>query len=318
VKKFNTLSLGIMLALSACAQSMAFAAQSDDDKTLQEQASEFKVDGTRSITTQDLILEAMKSTSERDEYRDKEEVSNLRRKMYDAELDALESEKKLEVELFIKNNVPDYIVAAGEKAINAFILENFVDRDKNNPSSGKKIEKVWGSTDSALTAPQPVNVWEPVVTEVKVVDESYTEGTEGDESTEEGNGMTASEEKALSELGMTKAELEALMGGGSTQGTTPPTSTPDTNNADTNVFIIDIEVSNVAVMGMVREADISIEMSVVRSGEQRKVTRKIREVTPGYMFEVEGSRFEVISINQSQIIIENIDTGKTHREIINS
>jgi hypothetical protein len=274
------------------------------------------------ITTEKLVAGVVLNSEERDRLRNLDEVSSFAANANKSQIKKYESERDLLTMKFILKNVPDYVMAAGDKAVQSYILSNYVEKDNNNIASGISTENIWTSTDSALSLTPKTGAWKPIINNASELPEktgvTIAEGS-GETSS---NGVTEEELEAMKQLGLTEDELRAMLGGDVAPRTvTGPVAQAEPVNPEvliTSVTINEIEISRVVLMGNIQQADITLLMNASRGSESRRVTKSFRAVSPGYMFQVDDVRFEIIAINKSQVVIENVETKKSYRKLINS
>lgn len=316
----------ITLAVSFFISGLAHANQANEEKKLQEQASEFKVDkeGITTLSSDKMIKEIILSSQARDAFREDELMSNLATGTKLSELQLLETSKKYKIESFILENVPAHILASGEKVINAYIIENFIDK-KNNIASKDQIKTVWESTSDAISVPIVVSdTWSPTTTASTVAD-SKTVNTEDEPTIDKKNkdGLSKDELAALAELGMSEDDLKQMLSGDTTGPKEPEVknkaqdsnkhSSPDT---DGHIVLDKLSVERVVIMGKSLFADLKITFKQIKNGMQRTINRSFQSMEPGDIFQIENNQFELVSLNDKQIVIENLNTKRTSREII--
>jgi hypothetical protein len=274
------------------------------------------------VTTDKLVAEVELNSQERDRLRNLDEVSSFAANANESQIKMYESRRDLLTMEFILDNVPDYVIAAGDKAIQSYILSNYVEKDDSKSVSGISTENIWTSTDSALSLTPKAGAWKPIINSASELPEKTSTTITEDNNKPNSSGVTEEELETMRQLGLTEDELRAMLGG----DVAPKSVTgPDTQAKPatpeiliTSVTINEIEISRVVLMGKIQQADITLSMNASRGSESRRVTKSFRAVSPGYMFQVDDVRFEIIAINKSQVVIENVETKKSYRKLINS
>jgi hypothetical protein len=307
-RTMTSLAVMSMLTLSISATSAE-----TEKKTLHEQAEELKLNsGDNTVFTTDMLDDVLKTNGVRDKYREDEGMSILKKGVVTSEIELVEAEKKLIVAEFIKKNVPAEILASGEKAVASYISDNFV-REKNNHGPEKTI--IWHSTTSAISTPTPTST--VVAAKPRQIEKSNIQHP----SAIEGEKLSSVEAEALSQLGITEAELALMLNGDLTVETnksvTPikqPTKEPA--YVKTNVAIGDIKVERVVIMGKSHFADLRMSLNILNGSGQRQATRSFEKIGVGYIFSVEDISFELINLDSKQMVFENLETRKTFRKLI--
>lgn len=322
----NILKTSLALTIATLLTSGFALAQSEkEDKTLHNQAAEYKTATENSIVTEELINNSIIDTQERDSHRGIEEMNILAKNAIDSSIKKIESSKELAIQTFIFENVPASILASGEKAVSAYIQTNFIDNKGSMTSSPEQsIEVIWGGTDSALSIPEYNSEWDTVVKPVT----SPTQTVQGKElanpkNKNEDQGLSDEERDMIRELGLTEDELLIMMGGNASEK--PPTvennvvktiEVEDTV-AETNIIISEMTADRVVIMGKLSQADVDLEIQIIRGDKNRKLQKSFEGIKPGFLFEVDGTRFEFVSLNKNQIVFENLNTQKTFRSLLN-
>jgi hypothetical protein len=324
-------SLAITVA-TLLSSGFAFAQSEKEDRTLHNQAAEYKMATDNSIVTEELINNSIMDTQERDTHRGVEEMNNLEMNAIDSIIKKIESSKELAVQTFIFENVPASVLASGEKAVAAYIQTNFIDKKGGMASSPEQsIEVIWGGTDSALSIPEYNSGWDtvvkPVVSPTQIIQEEKQTSTKND-----AQGLSDEERDMIKELGLTEQELLIMMGGNANEK--PPKEDNSVVNADnavnavnavevkdvvteTNVVISEMTAERVVIMGKLSQADVDMEIQIIRGDKNRKIQKSFDGIKPGFLFEIDGTRFEFVSLNKNQIVFENLNTNKTFRSLLN-
>jgi len=287
------------------------------EASTQQQAAEFKIDtsGASTISTEKAIEESSAQGIIRDRFRHATVLSDIEREANDARLKAIEVERDMKAAEFIVDNVPPHILAAGDKAIQAYVAKNFVDV-ASTPKTDS-VKTVWESTSTAIAAP----VAQPASQKVtgpapQIQPQRATPGK---------SGLSEEERAALGQLGLSEGELADMFG----EKKAPPThekkekkdapkkSSNKKKVSPANVSITKIDVERVVIMGTSKFADVSLTLMNNSGGQQRRISRRFDKIGPGYIFSVEGAKFELVSLSEQQIVFENLTTKKTHQELIN-
>lgn len=301
----------------------ANAAKQDKEKSIKEQVSEFKVDdtGTTTLSDKEMIEKVLRDGVKRDSFREEEQMSILEYNAINAKSDKLDKQRELIVQEFIIENVPSHIIASGDKAINAYVNENFSGQSKKEPS--RRVSTLWESSTSAIAIPiTNQERWTPSISIVTPVQsETPPSTTAADEQ-----GLSDSDKNALAELGMTEADLKAMLGDDNpTKKDEPkevkkePEKSPEdkVDPQDKGHIVLDkIKVERVVIMGKSKFVDLNITFKQVIRGMQRTINKSFSNMEPGAIFQIENNQFELVSLNKNQIVFENLDTKKTFRELI--
>tara|TARA_B100000949_G_scaffold235465_1_gene258935 strand:- start:2864 stop:3853 length:990 start_codon:yes stop_codon:yes gene_type:complete len=328
VKTFNFTLLAITIALSASASVQAATKAKDEKSMLNEQAGEYRSTSSdaQNVVTKELLEEVGRGVALRDTYRDEEEINNIHRTSIEAETDRVKAEMALSRERFILENVPPEIQIAGSKEVSAYVQKYFVENAASKKGDGGELSVIWGSTDSTLSQPVKNDEWKPVIQNVSTqtqdpVPQKTTDTKAAAE--EEKVGLSDDEIKALEELGMSLDDIQAMAGNSPVKVESEskpkekiaPLPKPQ-DSMTANVVIDKIQVERSIIMGNLSEVDVSLSMQVIRGDERRKVNKRFLSIKPGYMFEVDGARFEMSALNRQQVVFENLDTGVSARGLI--
>ncbi len=312
IKKGLTVAISVALAFTIAPSAIA---KKQEDKTLHNQAAELnkQLAQASTIVTKQAMEKAEEEGAIRDGFRNQEVTNKLEQNAEQSELDKVNVQRDLAVSDFILKNVPHHILAAGPKSINAFILDNFVNKD--NGSGVSSVKTVWKSTSSAVSVPNSSRNWTPTVKEIEPDEPVVID----DPSTKTHGRLSKEEQEALSQLGLTEKELAEMLGDGEidvVQQPEPRKAQPPEETPQTNVVINNVDVNRVIIMGRSKFADVEISMQLISGQNKKKISRTFTKIKPGYMFEVEGVRFELVSLTQRQAVFENLETKKTYRKLI--
>lgn len=319
--KTLTISILALTVLSVCS-SNAFAAKKDDEKeSIKKQIEDFSVDkkGVQTISSQELLDKIIGPSLERDELREKTVMNNLKRDRSDSKISELKSLKKEKIEEFIIDNVPAHVLASGDTAIQSYVMENFTAPPKEDGEAG--VKTLWKSTTDAVSIPIVNNQnWtakvEPVSEPIQVIEKPMPNNK---------SGLAQDELAALAQLGITEEELAKMLGNDTPTKSEEvvdkvveekPKKTVKNEIQSANVIIEDIKVERVVIMGQSTFIDANIAFKELRGDLQRKISRKFSKIKEGAIFEVEGNRFELISIKKDQVVFQNIDTHRSYKKII--
>lgn len=310
-----TISIAVVSILAS-----AYSNASDTkSKKLHEQAKSYNV-ASDTISDPKKIEKAKKAMVIRDGFRDQTVMSNLEKDAQDAKLKLIISKMKLAKEGFILDNVPPEIMLSGDDAITQYIENNYISRN-----SGKKeeseVEVIWGSTSSALSIPNYAE-WEP---QIKMVEAPKTNVIKAPEPTikkAEIVPVSVSERDAMAELGLSQEEIDSLLGENKADKTKnaiekKSEKKTDTKEISSNVIIDSIEISRAVIMGKLTRANVKLEMLVIRGSQKKKVVKSFEKIKPGFLFEIDGSRFEFVSLDEKLAVFENLETQKTYRTLLN-
>lgn len=299
-----------------------YAKGDKENDSIKKQIEDFSVGkkGVQTISSQELLDKIEGPSRERDLLRESQVMSNLRRDSSESKIEEIKSLKEKKVEEFILNNVPAHILASGDSAVQAYIMENFtappIDEDKN------KVNTLWKSTNDAIAipitnssqnwAPQTQTVSEPI----QVIETA---------APEKDDGLDDKELTALAKLGITEEELAKMLGNekptkaSEVEQVKPepkPEKKAEVEVQSANVIIDDIKIERLVIMGKSTFIDANIQFKELRGDLQRKISRKFKKMKEGVIFEIEGNRFELISIKKDQVVFQNIDTHRSYRKIV--
>jgi hypothetical protein len=313
------LKIKLIAMAIACVFTSGLSAQEKTEPTKTERGYKTSKD---TVTTDKLVAEVELNSEERDRLRNLEEVSSFAANANESQIKMYESKRDLLTMEFILDNVPDYVMAAGDKAIQSYILSNFVEKNNGDSASGISTENIWASTDSALSLTPKTGAWKPTIDSASEAPEKSNITITEDNTEANSSGVTEEELETMRQLGLTEDELRAMLGGDvankAATGLAIQAEPVIPEALITSVTINEIEISRVVLMGKIQQADITLSMNASRGSESRRVTKSFRAVSPGYMFQVDDVRFEIIAINKSQVVIENVETKKSYRKLINS
>ena len=308
------------MTVYAAFSSVAEAAPKATDKDLQKQAEEFSVDkkGVTTLSSQELLDKVIGPSLERDELREETVMNNLRRDTTSSKLEELQSLRDKKIEAFIVNNVPDYVLVAGDKAINAYVMDNFV-APVNGEKETTKLTTVWKSTNDAISIPitEVPQLWSPTIVNVEpsIVVEEKSEKSELDNE----------EISALAQLGISEKELAEMLGNNGDDLKSPKAEDTQVDKkkaaeeqelAIGNVIIENISVKRIVMMGTSNFIDVDIDFKELRGDLQRKINKSFKKIKEGHLFEIEGNRFEVVSIEKNKVVFENLETRSSYRKLI--
>lgn len=314
--KHATLTLMIS-AIIFGGNAMAAAKNKGTDVSTQQQAAEFKIDtsGTNTISTEKAIEESAAQGIIRDRFRNATVLSDIEREASTAKLKAIEVERDMKAADFIVKNVPPHILAAGDKAIQAYVAKNFIDV-ATTPKTDS-VKTVWESTSTAISA--------PVAAPTSLKATLPAPQIQPQRATPDKAGLSSDERAALGQLGLSEGELADMFGekktaDASNQKEKKGAQKKPSNkkkSAPASVSITKIDVERVVIMGASKFADVSLTLTDSSNGQQRRISRRFEKVGPGYIFNVDGTKFELVSLSEQQIVFENLATKKTHQELIN-
>jgi hypothetical protein len=311
--RFLNRTITSLAVMSMLTFSVSAISAESEKKNLHEQAEELKLSGEgNTVFTTDMLDDVLKTNGVRDKYREDEGMSILKKGVVKSEIELVEAEKELIIAEFIKKNVPAEILASGEKAVASYISDNFV-REKNNNGPEKTI--IWHSTTNAISTPTLTTT--TVVTKPLHIEKNNIQNP----SAIEGEVLSTVEAEALSQLGITEAELALMLNGeltAETNKSVTPIKQPTKEPAyvKTNVAIGDIKVGRVVIMGKSHFADLRMSLNILNGSGQRQATRNFEKIGVGYIFSVEDISFELINLDSKQMVFENLETRKTFRKLI--
>lgn len=271
-----------------------------------------KVDGIKTVATPEMIREADNIGEIRDELRTSAQIDNMRIEDLVVKGEIQEGLRDLAVKTFINDNVPPHVIAMGDKAVQAYILENF-NQDKSTPEGVVK-NTVWESSRNVLSIPQPApSTWTPTVQSTGAVSSIVTDSAE---EPKEKNGLIVTDndqKKALEILNMDQEDLDKLFEG----SVEKPKLEIETEVKEpaapevANVVISNININQLVMIGNDSFIDATVKFEVLKAGKSRSVERQFTNLKPGSMFKVENDRFELSSITTDQVVFENLDKRKT-------
>lgn len=322
MKNFNSKSIAASVLLGLF--SMSSTAQEAESVT--EDAASYLQQIGDTIVTQELIDEARRANQRRDQLRDRSEIESLEDDAISSEISKLSSQRDLITLQFIVDNVPPYILAAGQSEVQSYINRTFINETENDHSlrqTAREPRVVWSSSETALTTPyQSENDWIPVINdsnsrsrptqatpepepETEVVAEPATPEPDREE-------LSREESQSLNALGITEEELARMFGD-------LPTEEPSSNNERTtevrsNATIDKMEIDRVVIMGRSSFVDVSLTMKLIRGSDTRNVKRDFSGVGVGYEFEVDGNTFMLESLNSRSVTFINKNSGAKFQE----
>jgi hypothetical protein len=313
--KYCALFASIVIA-TISTQSLAQNAVETESSIMDQEAATLKFDRENSVVTQEMIENALTSVKERDELRDAEDLSTMRTSAISAEINMHESYKKLKVVEFLSKKIPPEILAAGEKETQRFIQENFLD-NKNVSTPSGTVKTLWKSEENILTKPQVlVDTWETTITDAVRIENVTPEPVIATPMSVAQNTENVNQQESLNALGLTQEELEKMFGIESDNESPeePVASSPD--KMSSNVIISDIQVGRVVIMGKLKFINVDLKLNVVKGSQSKSIEKSFSEISPGYLFQIDSDRFELVSVDEKSVVFENIDTSITYRELL--
>jgi hypothetical protein len=317
----RTLTKSLIFPVAIMAISVTGAHAKDKKTDLQQETVVFDAGKGNTVTSETLLKELTKF-GERDNLRATEDLNVLKTNTHMSGINRIKSEKQKSVEKFILENVPVQYIAAGEAEVLAYIRTHFIDNKQRAQGSG--VVEAWASDDSALVAPSEYQAPVAVISRVG--------GQRDDSVIEIGPETPPAQEPIVRDdtkpdkqefpsdggvLGFTQDELTQLING-TPREVTPPKEQENSNaNTTVGVVIKDMTVDRAIVSKRLQKADITVNFTIVDNNDARQLKKTFNNVVPGYMFEVNGNRFEVVSIDSNRLVLENLNTGTTHTEIMN-
>lgn len=310
----------IPLILAACI-SATFAVQASATVDVDAKTDEtFSASSSNSISQKKMVEEALEQGVIRDTLRIKSEMSTLSQNAFTQEKANFLAEKEARVQKFILDNVPTHILAAGEQSVKLYIEKNFVDINAN-----AKVDTtprvVWSSTDSSMSIPVVQDVWTPlpqvaqaVAVPVPPLPQATEDKVVATVEQSKDKPLSSEQSEAVKKLGMTEDELLAMLNPKDLSMEKAPKATKQ-KFAD-GVKIDSIKVTRIVMMGASNFADVTIEGAEVQDGQQRKINTDIQKLEKGGFFNIENSKFEVVALNEEEIVIENVSTKKTFKSSI--
>jgi len=317
--KFSKLTLSIAI-VTVLSSGQSFGASSEKSNKLHEQALDYKIESD-TITEQAKIDKAKKKMVVRDGFRDVTVMSNLERDAKDSTIGLVSTKMELKKEQFILDNVPPEVMISGRDAVVQYIENNFVNNSANSPKEAS-VSKIWGSTDKALSIPN-YSEWEPEVKAVPVPMPTYIPAPIPEIKKATVLPVSSDERQAMAELGLSQDEIDSLLGKNSSDKTEAQKKSEkeaendDPNEVDSNVIIDKIEVSRAVIMGELTRANVKIEVMVIRGSQKKKVIKSFEQIKPGFLFEIDGTRFEFSKLTKTLVVFENLDNQKTYRTLLN-
>lgn len=312
----NTFKLTCVAAfMCSVVSGNTFAASKDDPLSEKEEKikqAALNIDGVNTVATPELIMRSDKEGQIRDRLRTDNDIDGMRIQNTENKTILEKKKRALLIAQFVNDNVPAHIIAMGDNAINAYITEHY-SGDDSAPMPDKAVV-VWESSNSVLSAPTTApQAWTPEVTTVSDGDQEGLitvdlSDEQGDEESDEFVVTDEDQKKALEIFDMGQEDLDALFDGKITTGNADE---PEEVVEETNVVISDIEIKQLVIIGLTKYVDAKLTFEVLRNGQSRKVVINKDGLKPGAMFKVEKDRFELVSIDENQVVFENLDRRKT-------
>jgi len=319
MKKFNNKTLlSCMLALGIT--SISHAQTSEPLNIIEEASLDIETNVTKQIKTNALVTkkiidDSIANIHKRDELRNIEELHNMEKGTISAEIEKLKAKKELINIKFLVDNVPAEVMAAGDKEIAAYVVSNFIDT-KTTVEEKETIHSLWKSSDNTLTVAKPIRMPIPTI----IMDGNSQPSTQAKVSNDllpTGN-VTYIDEDALSALKVSKEDLDAMFDGDvKTKNTDDENSSPIKDAyVEANVIITDIIIDRAVIMGKNSFINASLTMNVISNNGTASVKKEFAKISPGYMFKVNNTTFELLSMDESSVVFENLNTNVTYRELI--
>ncbi|MEG3764893.1 hypothetical protein [Alteromonas sp. 14N.309.X.WAT.G.H12] len=292
-----------------------FAASKNDNLSEQEEKEKqasLNIDGVNTVATPELIKRSDAEGLIRDRLRTEKDIDGMRIDDADNKTILAKKERELLITKFINENVPIHVIAMGENAINAYLMEHFLLPETGD--SGSEPMVVWESSSNVLSVPAtPPDAWTPEVVTIKkpVVEAPKPDNTIEEVKEVKDKAFKVTDEdqkKALAIFGMNQGDLDALFDG---SVKAEKKAKADINSNDINVLISDIEIKHLIIIGDTKYIDTKLTFDVLRNGQSRKIIVNKSGLKPGAIFSVEKERFELVSIDENQVVFENIDKRQT-------
>lgn len=319
----NTFKLTCLAAIicgvvsgNAVAAGKKTAISEEEDKLKQ---SNLTIDGINTVAQPELIIRSDNEGKIRDQLRTESDIDSMRIENAGNKANYAAIKRKVLVEEFINDNVPAPIIAMGDNAINAYIMENF-SSNTGAASTTDKPHTLWESSSNILSVPsQPPVAWSPSVTTME------SNSSQGDmiitptevpsASDVDSDTIVVTDEdqkKALALFDMEQKDLDALFDGNFVADNEPEVAEEEKPEPPTsNVVISKIEIKQLVIIGTAKYIDAKLTFEVLRNGQSRQVVVHKDGLKPGTIFNVEKERFELMAIDENQVVFENIDKQKT-------
>lgn len=225
-----------------------------------------------------------------------EDIAGRFRSLYTTEMDKTKAQIALEREAFILNNVPVQYIIAGERAVQQYIQDHFI-----QPASSKKVEQVvsWSSTNNALTIVEKEPVFQPVIQVTKPIEVEEEKKPNQDELSRIAESLGA--------LGISINEAGKIA---------EPPSEPQVNTEPirTNVILNKVNVKRMVMLGKQQQLDATLHLSVLSGANKRDISFNVEKIAPGTIFTVEGINFEFSSMSPNELLFVNTETGIEFKE----
>lgn len=226
-----------------------------------------------------------------------EDIAGRFRSLYSIEMDKTKAKIALDREDFILKNVPIQYVIAGERAVQQYIQDNFIQPlYKKEPDH--KVS--WSSTNNALTVIDKEPEFQPVVQVSRPV-----------EPVKENKGPSDAElariAESLGALGISVNEAGEI-------AQQPRLKEENIEPVRANVILNKVNVKRMLILGERQQLDATLYLSVLAGPNKREISFNIESMTPGTGFSVEGVNFNFIAMTPTELRFINAETGVEFKE----
>lgn len=294
--KTNLIMVAIMLTCSATALA------NPKNKDLQPLIEEYRGE----ISPVEVASELETLTSARSALKNKEDLASREKSFFTTETEKTKASIQLSKEQFIKDNVPIEYIISGERAVQQYINDNFV-----NKPTVKEAESstVWSSNSTALTSTEDTALKAIVATRLPapIVEPSpiATEAVSDEMSDDD----KAKIEASLAALGISLDEAGSI-----SENKTPETNIEET--AVSNVLINKINIQRVTLLGQTQLLDANIFLNVINGRTNRDISVPVVKMSPGSRFSIENVNFELTGFSDKEVVFTNLETGTQFKEWI--
>jgi hypothetical protein len=282
------------------------------------------------------IKESLGALTESDSELNKESILQAKDKRVVAEINLNDNLIKLKKKSFIANNVPSEIIALGDEAVRAYISEHFIDSKDSKVNHLPEKEVVWVTKSEDFYVPPNKKTDDVLVKKVETTTLTKTsvdvpkEDLHTGKSAVSSDAITKNDIIELKKLGVSDSDIAKMLGLSITTKSSENPSESNTarnnnkekvndtivdNNSET-VVINNISVNRSILTPAYSEVDVELTLSIANEERTKTKTMEVKNLKKGDIFDIAGTRFEVLDINNKLISIRNTKSNKISQKII--
>lgn len=286
---------------------MAFSANAASKKerdNLQGHVSEQR----GSIVSEEMLSNLEAITNARSELKNKEDLANREKAYLLVESEKTRASLGLAREVFIKKNVPIEYVIAGEKAVEQYIVDNFINKD---PLKAVSDETLWASNNTALTANETVTLPSPISSQVRVEPAAVLPVVTPPPAEKDEQLSEEEKERIAASLGALGISIDQAGDIAEKKNERPAEET-----AQKNVLIQKIDIQRVVIMGKINSLDAVVYFNVMNGFNNRDISMPMSNMSPGTEFLVDNVPFMLSQVSDEEVVFTNMETGIQFKEYV--